>query len=90
MKYTAQQLKRSLTKSITETLSKHNVNKYNREYQFWKRETLSIELISPAVFGLTSRFEEHLSGGKQQDTVKDLLSAFLLKSDLQKNLTTVK
>lgn len=27
---------------------------------------------------------------KQQDTVKDLLSAFILKSDLQKNLNSVK
>ena len=27
---------------------------------------------------------------KQQDTVKDLLSAFILKSDLQKNLNAVK
>ena len=27
---------------------------------------------------------------KQQDTVKDLLSAFLLKSDLQKNLAVAK
>lgn len=27
---------------------------------------------------------------KQQDTIKDFLSAFLLKSDLQKNLTAVK
>jgi guanylate kinase len=27
---------------------------------------------------------------KQQDTVKDLISAFILKADLQKNLTAVK
>lgn len=50
MKYTAQQLKQSLTKNNTEALAKHKVNKYDRQYQFWKREALSIELISPAVF----------------------------------------
>ena len=50
MKFTAQQLKQSLTKNNTGTLSKHKVNKYDREYQFWKRESLAIELISPAVF----------------------------------------
>ena len=26
------------------------VNKYDREYQIWKREPLSIELFTPAVF----------------------------------------
>ena len=50
MKYTAQQLKRSLTKNNTEALASFKVNKYDREYQFWKREPLGIELISPAVF----------------------------------------
>ena len=50
MKYTAQQLKHSLAKNNTETLEIFKVNKYNKEYQFWKRESLGIELISPAVF----------------------------------------
>ena len=50
MKYTAQQLKRSLTKNSTEELASFKVNNYDREYQFWKREPLGIELISPAVF----------------------------------------
>jgi REP element-mobilizing transposase RayT len=50
MKYTAQQLKRSLTKNNIEELASFKVNKYDREYQFWKREPLGIELISPAVF----------------------------------------
>lgn len=49
MKYTAQQLKRSLTKNKV-TLEAFKVNKYDREYQIWKREPLGIELISPAVF----------------------------------------
>ncbi len=50
MKYTAQQLKQSVTKNNTGALAQHKVNKYDREYQFWKRDSLSIELTSPAVF----------------------------------------
>lgn len=50
MKYTAQQLKRSLTKNNLEELASYKVNKYNKEYQFWKRDSLGIELISPVVF----------------------------------------
>ena len=50
MKYTAQQLKRSLAKNNIEALASFKVNKYDREYQFWKREPLGIELISPVVF----------------------------------------
>ena len=50
MKYTAQQLKRSLAENNKETLASFKVNKYDREYQFWKRDSLGIELISPAVF----------------------------------------
>lgn len=50
MKYTAQQLKRSLIKNDTETLANFKVNKYDREYQIWKREPLSIELISEDLF----------------------------------------
>jgi REP element-mobilizing transposase RayT len=38
MKYTAQQLKRSLLENDAETLSVFKVNKYDREYQIWKRE----------------------------------------------------
>ncbi len=50
MKYTAQQLKRSLTKNNIEALATFKVNKYDREYQFWKREPPGIEMISHAVF----------------------------------------
>ena len=56
MKYTAHQFKRSLTGNNKNALAKHKVNKYDREYptgccaQFWKRDPLSFELISPAVF----------------------------------------
>ena len=50
MKFTAQQLKRSLNINNVETLASFKVNKYDREYQFWKREPLGIEMISPVVF----------------------------------------
>jgi len=50
MKFTAQQFKRSLANSNIEMLAMFKVNKYDREYQFWKRDPLSIELFSPAVF----------------------------------------
>ena len=50
MKYTAQQLKRSLTKNNPQALADFKVNKYDREYQIWKREPLSIELISYDLF----------------------------------------
>ena len=50
MKYTAQQLKRSLIKNDIEALNAFKVNKYDREYQIWKREPLSIELISEDMF----------------------------------------
>ena len=50
MKYTAQQLKRLLLKNDKEGLESFKVNKYDREYQIWKREPLSIELISEELF----------------------------------------
>ncbi|MEO5908952.1 MAG: hypothetical protein ABIR50_02885 [Ginsengibacter sp.] len=50
MKFTAQQLKRSLIKNDIKALSVFKVNKYDREYQLWKREPLSIELISEDLF----------------------------------------
>ena len=50
MKFTAQKLKRSLINNDIESLSAFKVNKYDREYQIWKREPLSIELISEDLF----------------------------------------
>lgn len=50
MKYTAQQLKRKLTSENLSLLEIFKVNKYDREYQIWKRESLSIELFMEAVF----------------------------------------
>jgi REP element-mobilizing transposase RayT len=50
MKYTAQQIIRYLQKTDTKTLDTLKVNKGDRVYQVWKREALSVELISSAVF----------------------------------------
>jgi len=50
MKYTAQQIKRSLIKNKPGMLDTFKVNKYDREYQIWKREPLSIELLNEAMF----------------------------------------
>lgn len=50
MKYTAQQIKRSLIKNKPGMLDTFKVDKYDREYQLWKREPLSIELLNEAMF----------------------------------------
>lgn len=50
MKYTAQQLKRSLINNNKNPLDSFKVNKYDRQYQLWKRESLSIELVSQNLF----------------------------------------
>lgn len=50
MKYTAQQIKLELMKDNPDLLQKCKVNKYDRTYQIWKREPLSIELFTEAVF----------------------------------------
>ena len=50
MKYTAQQLKGSLIKNDDAFLAEFKVNKYDRDYQIWKREPLSIELRTSEVF----------------------------------------
>ncbi len=50
MKYTAQQIKRSIIKNNPDILASFKVNKYDRDYQIWKREPLSIELITESMF----------------------------------------
>ncbi|MFN8251185.1 MAG: transposase [Ferruginibacter sp.] len=50
MKYTGQQLKRLLSKSGNPMLDEFKANRSDREYQIWKRESLSTELFTPAVF----------------------------------------
>jgi REP element-mobilizing transposase RayT len=50
MKFTAQQLKRSLMVNDVAMLEELKVNKYDRTYQIWKREPLSVELRTHEVF----------------------------------------
>ena len=50
MRYTAQQMKKELIVSNPEFLEEFKVNKHDRAYQLWKREALSVELFTPAVF----------------------------------------
>ena len=50
MKYAAQQLKRLLKENTKEFLEEFKVDKYDREYQIWKRDPLSIELFTENVF----------------------------------------
>lgn len=50
MKQTAKQLKLALSKKGAASLEEFKVNKYDRSYQIWKREPLSIELRIHAVF----------------------------------------
>ena len=49
MKYTAQQMKKILTKDNPVFLEEFKVNKYDRTYQIWKREPLGTELFTPSV-----------------------------------------
>jgi len=50
MKYTAQQIKFELIKTNPEFLKEFKVDKKDREYQFWKRYPLSIEIYTEKVF----------------------------------------
>jgi len=50
MKYTAQQFKYSLFINDNQFLEEFKINKHDSTYQFWKREALNIELISPSMF----------------------------------------
>ena len=50
MKFTAQQLKFALIKNNPKMLEKFSVNLADREYQFWKREALNVELFRSKVF----------------------------------------
>jgi REP element-mobilizing transposase RayT len=49
-KFTAHQIKFELQKSNPELLKEFKVDKKDREYQFWKRDALSIELFTDKVF----------------------------------------
>ncbi|WP_460551777.1 transposase [Ferruginibacter profundus] len=50
MTHTAKQFKCSLANKDAAALEAYKVNKYDRMYQFWKRESLSIELRTHAVY----------------------------------------
>jgi REP element-mobilizing transposase RayT len=50
MKFTALQIIRKMNKDDLKSLDDFKVNKYDRKYQIWKREPLSIELFTPEVF----------------------------------------
>ena len=49
LKFTAQQMKFKLIDSGDNRLSRFRVNAKDREYQFWERNPLSVELWSPQV-----------------------------------------
>ncbi len=50
MKFTAQQIKFDLIKNHPDVLELYKVNAYDREYNFWKRRSLGIELFSLIAF----------------------------------------
>ncbi len=50
LKYTAQRIKKDLQKKHPEVLAHFKVEAKDREYQFWKRNPLSVELRNHTVF----------------------------------------
>ena len=50
LKFTAQQMKFDLIKNDKIELERYRVDAKDREYQFWERNALSIDLWSPRVF----------------------------------------
>jgi REP element-mobilizing transposase RayT len=50
LKFTGQQMKLELLKIAPHKLQSYKVNAKDREYQIWERNSLSINLWSPAVF----------------------------------------
>ena len=50
LKYTAQRIKRDLQKNHPNVLEHYKVAAKDREYQFWERNALSVELRSHPVF----------------------------------------
>ena len=50
LRFTAQQMKFKLQDTLDERLESFRVNAKDREYQFWERNPLSIDLWSPDVF----------------------------------------
>jgi putative transposase len=50
MKFTAGKFRKKLMSEFPEQIEEYRINKYDRQYQFWKREPLGIELFTPDVF----------------------------------------
>ena len=50
MKYTARKIKEKLAEISPYLIDELKVNKYDRQYQIWKREALSVELFTQKVF----------------------------------------
>jgi putative transposase len=50
MKYTAQQIKFDLQNNHSDILAEYKVSAKDREYQFWERNSLGIDLYTPEVF----------------------------------------
>lgn len=50
MTHTAKTIKKKLLEENPGLLEKHKVNKYDRTYQIWKRESLNIELFTEKAF----------------------------------------
>jgi putative transposase len=50
MKYTAQQIKFDLQNNHPQLLAEYKVNAKDREYQFWERNSLGVDLFTPEVF----------------------------------------
>jgi len=50
LKYTAQRIKKDLIKKHPAVLERFRVNAKDREYQFWERNALSVELRNHKVF----------------------------------------
>ncbi len=50
LKYSAQQIKFTLIKTVVKELEKFKVKASDREYQFWERNALSVDLWSRPVF----------------------------------------
>ncbi|MDQ2862388.1 MAG: hypothetical protein M3R50_01845 [Bacteroidota bacterium] len=66
MKYTAHQLKRSLIETDKDFLETFKVNKYDRDYQIWKRKPLSVDLLTEELFKQKLEYIHYnLSAGRQ-------------------------
>lgn len=50
LKYTSQQIKFDLKQNHAELLGQFKVSAKDREYQFWERNALSVDLFSETVF----------------------------------------